>query len=199
MKAIETPNDVHTCRGAITCLGDILQTVGAMDELSRDQRMQVFAPILSSADAIFASLFASLRDGDVERDIKPDLFTCCADFFWELPGECQQYMDAAVSLTVDATHYPVDQIHNEEGLEWLDKLFCAVVDVWDAIVVAGSSVANAITRNLSSIMQFLGHVNVWNNASAQLVKGCLLFLRDAGVCFRDSFIQTVGEGSASHS
>ena len=198
MKAVETPNDVHTCRGAITCLGDILHTVGAMDELSRDQKMQGFAPILASADALFASLFASLRDGDVERDIKPDLFTCCADFFWELPAECRQYVDAAVSLTIDATRYPVDQVHGEEGLEWLDKLFCAIVDVWDALVVAGRAVADPVSQNLPSIMQFLGHVNVWSNASRDLIKGCILFLRDAGVCFRDSFIQTVGEGVLFH-
>ena len=68
MKAVETPNDVHTCRGAITCLGDILHTVGAMDELSRDQKMQVFAPILAfTCDEIWLQM--PHRDGDDGRNV----------------------------------------------------------------------------------------------------------------------------------
>ena len=53
-----------------------------MDELTADQKLQIFNPILAMRDDLLKSLIESLQNADVERDIKPDLFICLSDIFW---------------------------------------------------------------------------------------------------------------------
>lgn len=181
MNAINTPNDVHTCRSAITCLGNILHTVGSIDELTFDEKIQIFNPILALRDDLIKSLVESLQNGDVERDIKPDLFICLSDIFWELSDYCLYHVETVMKLSLDAANYPVDTIIDEEGMEWLDRLFCSVVDLWDALSECAQKCQGIVENSLQPILVFISHVVVWNAASAQLIKACVLMLRDLGI------------------
>lgn len=188
-KAIETPNDVATCNAAISCLSDLLFMV---DENERDsvQRQNSFNKILCNRDHLIDSILESIKSPSVSRDIKPSLFTCLSCFFWVVSDFCIGCIPRCLAASLDASRYELDTF-DEESKEWVNKLYSSIVDLWDSMSAAANRNPNAIQNALPTILEFINRIVNLDYICDQLIKNCVLMLRDLGYQLRSYYAKLV--------
>lgn len=144
---------MSTCRSAITCFSDLLLTIGDTVE-NPTQRQNMMSQIIHYRNTLFDSIFASLVSSEVPRDIKPDLFSCLSCMFWELSDYCLVLVERCLTSTFGAADYPVEELESDDDWEWADRLYCAVVEVWDAMNMAVARNGEPIRQAFPRMMEF---------------------------------------------
>ena len=174
--AISQPNDVSTCRCAINCFSDILLTIGSSE--STQEQQQCAAQIQKVHNMLITSVVESLKSSNTPSDILPDLFTCLSCFYWEMKELILPFTQQILEISYVASSTTNISTTYQEDLEWYERLFCSVVELWDSI----SNVVLTLGPNADSFLQdalnLVGRVMVSKFDSQQLDKAMVLMLRD---------------------
>ena len=182
---------MSTCRSAITCFSDQLLTNGDTVQ-NRTQRQNMLSQVIHYRDTILNSIFASLVSSEVPRDIKPDLFSCLSCMFWELSDYCLVRVDNCLDATFGVVDYPVEELQNDDDWEWADRLYCAVVEVWDAMHMAVARNGEPIRRAFPRMMNFACRVTMNDKSSPQLIRSTLLMIQDLATALGGDTCKGVG-------
>ena len=182
---------MSTCRSAITCFSDLLLTIGDTVE-NPTQRQNMMSQIIHYRNTLFDSIFASLVSSEVPRDIKPDLFSCLSCMFWELSDYCLVLVERCLTSTFGAADYPVEELESDDDWEWADRLYCAVVEVWDAMNMAVARNGEPIRQAFPRMMEFACRVTMNDRSSPQLIRSTLLMIQDLATALGSDGCQGVG-------
>lgn len=188
-KAIQIPNDTATCNAAITCLSDLLFMIDEIDH-SRMEKQNYLGKVLQNLEMLSQSILASIDSPNVSRDIKPNLFTCLSCFFWVACDYCASFITKAMNAAIGASNYMIDTF-DEESIEWINRLYAAVVDMWDAFVVSGTHFGNLGKDYVPAILEFIQRIVNLQYISNQVIKNCVLLLRDLAFQYKTSVAKTV--------
>lgn len=154
------------------------------------EKQNYLGKVLQNRDILLTSILTSIDSSNVSRDIKPNLFTCLSCFFWVACGYCVDFIPQAVSAAVGATNYMIDTF-DEDSIEWINRLYAAVVDMWDALVVSGSRSSQAGKESLPVILDFIQRITNLQYISNQVVKNCVLLLRDIAFQYKSAVAKKV--------
>lgn len=188
-------NDVSTCRVSIMCFSDMIITAEELED--PHIKANCLKILMQNANMMFSSLLANLGSSDVSQEIKPDLFSCITSLIWGSIDSSNSlnnsFLDATCNVTAEAAGVQEMEIQDEEDLLWLDRLDCALVDLWDVMTMLPGDSSNKLKNILTTILWMLMCVTKSQFSSDQLIKSSVLLLRDLGVGLGPEIAKKVGE------
>ena len=163
-----------------------------IDENERDsvQRQNYFNQILRCRDELIRSILSSIESPSVSRDIKPSLFTCLSCFFWVVSDFCIACIPTCLQASIEASMYMIDS-YDEETIEWINKLYSSIIDLWDSLSAAASRNPQVITNAVPNILNFVNRIVNLEYICDQVIKNCVLMLRDLGFQLRSDVAKQV--------
>lgn len=190
--AISQPNDVSTCRCAINCFSDVLLTIGSCEGTMEQQQCQ--AQIQQVHNVLIKSVVESLKSANTPSDILPDLFTCLSCFYWEMKELIMPFTQQILEISYVATQTTDVETTYQEDLEWYERLFCSVVELWDSISNVIQTLGLTANSLLQGALDLVRRVMVSKFDSPQLEKAMILMLRDLAYEMGEQAAKMVGCG-----
>jgi importin subunit beta-1 len=130
------------CKVAVGVVVDICSGIGG--------QIQPFC------DDIMGALMECLRDGSVQREIKPVVIACFGDVAMAICGAYEPYLPTSVMLLMQAStqRAPAD---DDELIDFVNSLRLSILEAYSGIIIGlsdGSKLHLFVTQ-LPNIMQFL--------------------------------------------
>lgn len=163
-----------------------------IDENEQDsvQRQNYFNQVLRYRDELIHSILDSIQSPSVSRDIKPSLFTCLSCFFWVVADFCIGCIPLCLKASIEASKYIIDT-YDEETIEWVNKLYSSIIDLWDSFSAAASRNPQVIIEAVPAILDFVNRIVNLEYICDQVIKSCVLMLRDIGFQLRSIIAKQV--------
>ena len=81
--------------------------------------------------------------------------------------------------------------YDEETIEWINKLYSSIIDLWDSLSAAASRNPVIIISAVPSILNFVNRIVNLEYICDQVIKNCVLMLRDLGFQLRSDVAKQV--------
>ena len=146
---------------------------------------------------LIKSVVESLKSSNTPSDILPDLFTCLSCFYWEMKELILPFTQEILEISYVASSTTNITTTFQEDLEWYERLFCSVVELWDSISNVVLTMGPTADSFLQDALNLVGRVMVSKFDSQQLDKAMVLMLRDLAYEMGERAAKMVSVGERS--
>lgn len=146
---------------------------------------------------LIKSVVESLKSSNTPSDILPDLFTCLSCFYWEMKELILPFTQEILEISYVASSTTNITTTFQEDLEWYERLFCSVVELWDSISNVVLTMGPTADSFLQDALNLVGRVMVSKFDSQQLDKAMVLMLRDLAYEMGERAAKMVSVGKRS--
>eukprot|EP00466_Bigelowiella_natans_P016435 jgi/Bigna1/47819/estExt_Genewise1.C_190028 len=163
LRDIQSPS---ICSIAIGVCGDVAR---ALD-----------SKLVPYCDEIVKTLLSNLKNGSLERHVKPRILECLGDIALAIRGNFEKYYKHVMILLQDASRLDFRQERDYETVEYMNSLREAIIETYVSILqgLADGEKEQLFVDHLKALPDFLGKIASDGDTSDEVIRASCSFIGD---------------------